>query len=164
MQTLQELNDSLIVCWILSGTCTSHGQWLCCRSSPKDKTPCYVNKNVDSQHMHPNFDLWLLMYAALVKWTSRVIDVTVVKSHTDASRWHRTSSFFILATRSWSSSENCIDHDIPNFLHIRDKLERLYAEKKNHWRSILQHCVAVGEVFSTAGHSMKTMIDHAPPS
>ena len=36
--------------------------------------------------MHPNFDLWLLMYAALVKWTSRVIDVTVVKSHTDASR------------------------------------------------------------------------------
>ena len=40
---------------------------------------------VESHHMHANFDLWSRMYDALVKWPSRLIEVTVVKSHTDAS-------------------------------------------------------------------------------
>ena len=114
--------------------------------------------------MHANFDLWARMYDALLKWPSRKIEVTVVKSHTDASSWPLTSSLSTLATRSWPGSENCINHDIPNFLQIRDKLERLYVEKKNTWRSILQQCVAVGEVFSTASHTTKTVVDHSPPS
>ncbi len=162
MRILLELSDCLIVCWIPSNICISHGQWLCCRSSAKDKTLGSVNKNVDSHHMHANFDLWSRMYEALVKWPSRQIEVTVVKSHADASC--RLLTLSTLETPSGPSSKNCINHDIPNFLHIHDKLERLYVEKKNTWRSFLQQCVAVGEVFSTAGHNTKTVVDHSPPS
>ena len=164
MQILQEQNDCLIVCWIPSNTCTNHWQRLCCRCSSKDPALSFMNQNVDSQHMNANFVLWSKMYVALTKWPSRLIEVTVVKSHTDASRWLHTNSSSTLAIPSWPGSENCLNHDIPNFLHIRDKLESLYVEKKNKWRSVLQQCVAVGEVFATAGHSMKTVVDHAPPS
>ena len=69
MQILQELSDSDYAAGVLQ----------------KIRRLCNMNKNVDSHHMHANFDLWSRMYDALVKWPSRQIEVTVVKSHTDAS-------------------------------------------------------------------------------
>ena len=59
---------------------------------------------------------------------------------------------------SWHCSWNSLEHDIPQFLEIRNKFETLHQIKRKQWRGFLHFCLGIGEAFSDLTRSPRMQV------